>query len=60
MREIGGIPAVSWDQFAVEFQQEYTNVIVDNIPSWPDGAYSAALVEGWYENVATNIDLASE
>lgn len=60
VREIGGIPAVSWDQLAVELQQEYTNVIVDNIPSWPDGAYSAVLVEGWYENVATNIDLASE
>jgi putative spermidine/putrescine transport system substrate-binding protein len=53
---IGGFPAISWDLLPEELRSEYTNVITDTVPTWPGGAYSAAMVEGWYNNVATNID----
>lgn len=54
--EIGGFPAVNWDLLPQELQTQFTSVITDRVPTWPGGAYSAAMVEGWYNNVATNID----
>lgn len=59
VEEIGGFPAVAWDLLPAEFQSQYTDVITDTVPTWPGGAYTAAMVEGWYNNVATNIDPAS-
>lgn len=59
VEEIGGFPAVAWDLLPAELQSQYTNVITDTVPTWPGGEYSAAMVEGWYNNVATNIDPAS-
>lgn len=56
---IGGFPAIGWDALPAELQEQYTSVITDNVPSWPGGEYGAAMVEGWYNNVATNIDLES-
>lgn len=53
---IGGFPAIGWDALPAELQEQYTSVITDNVPSWPGGEYGAAMVEGWYNNVATNID----
>jgi len=57
--EIGGFPAVNWDLLPQELQTQFTSVITDRVPTWPGGAYSAAMVEGWYNNVATNIDRSS-
>lgn len=59
VREIGGFPSISWEDLPEELQSEYTSVITDTVPTWPGGAYSAAMVEGWYNNVATNIDRES-
>ncbi len=56
---IGGFPAISWDDLPAELQSQYTNVITSTVPTWPGGDYGAAMVEGWYNNVATNIDPAS-
>jgi putative spermidine/putrescine transport system substrate-binding protein len=59
VREIGGFPAIAWDMLPDELQTQYTSVITDTVPTWPGGAYTAAMVEGWYNNVATNIDRSS-
>lgn len=59
VENIGGFPAVAWDMLPAELQSQYTNVITTTVPTWPGGAYGAAMVEGWYKNVATNIDPAS-
>ncbi|MBL8133363.1 MAG: extracellular solute-binding protein [Anaerolineae bacterium] len=56
---IGGFPSVSWEMLPAELQSQYTSVITDTVPTWPGGAYGAAMVEGWYNNVATNIDPSS-
>jgi putative spermidine/putrescine transport system substrate-binding protein len=56
VESIGGFPAVAWDMLPEELQTQYTDVITDNVPTWPGGEYGALMVEGWYENVATNID----
>ena len=42
-----------------DLQTQYTDVITDVVPTWPGGAYGAAMVEGWYNNVATNIPMDS-
>jgi putative spermidine/putrescine transport system substrate-binding protein len=59
VEQIGGFPGVTWDQLPAELQEQYTSVITENVPSWPGGEYSAIMVEGWYNNVATNIDPSS-
>ncbi|MEZ4667299.1 MAG: extracellular solute-binding protein [Anaerolineae bacterium] len=53
---VGGFPAISWSDLPEELQSQFTDVITDTVPTWPGGAYGAAMVEGWYKNVATNID----
>ncbi|MBX3084148.1 MAG: extracellular solute-binding protein [Anaerolineae bacterium] len=53
---IGGFPAIGWDQLPKDVQVQFNSVITDNVPLWPGGDWSAPLVKGWYEQVATNID----
>lgn len=60
VNEIGGFPAISWDMLPEELQAQFGDVITDTVPTWPGGDYGAAMVEGWYNNVATNIDPASD
>lgn len=55
VRTVGGFPAVDWSLLPAELQADFTSVITDTVPTWPGGAYSAAMVEGWYNNVATNV-----
>ena len=57
--EIGGFPAINWDLLPTELQEQFTSVITDTVPTWPGGEYGSAMVEGWYNNVATNIDRSS-
>lgn len=56
VQQLGGFPVVSWETLPPELQEQYTSVITDVVPTWPGGDYGAAMVEGWYNNVATNID----
>lgn len=58
--EIGGFPAVSWDSLPEELQTQFNDVITDVVPTWPGGDYSSIMVEGWYNNVATNIIQGSD
>lgn len=54
--DIGGFPSTGWSSLPTEVQDRFNSVITENVPVWPGGEYGAALVEGWYGNVATNID----
>lgn len=56
VEEIGGFPAISWEGLPAELQTQFSDVITETVPTWPGGQYGAAMVEGWYNNVATNID----
>jgi len=56
VQEIGGFPAVAWDTLPADLQTQFNDVITDVVPTWPGGEYGALMVEGWYNNVATNID----
>jgi len=60
VEQIGGFPAISWEGLPAELQSQFSDVITDTVPTWPGGDYGAAMVEGWYNNVATNIDPASD
>jgi putative spermidine/putrescine transport system substrate-binding protein len=59
VQEIGGFPAVAWDTLPADLQTQFNDVITDVVPTWPGGEYGALMVEGWYNNVATNIDPSS-
>jgi len=52
---LSGFPAISWTLLPADLQTKYTDVITSVVPVWPGGAYGAAMVQGWYNNVATNI-----
>lgn len=54
--DIGGFPAIEWNLLSAEVQERFNSVITDNVPLWTNGDYNAPLVEGWYNNVATDID----
>jgi hypothetical protein len=56
---IGGFPAINWELLPAEMQSQFNSVIATELPLWPSDEYFAVMVEGWYENVATNIDPAS-
>jgi putative spermidine/putrescine transport system substrate-binding protein len=56
VRDIGGFPAIGWDMLPAELQDQFNSVITSTVPLWPGGQYSAPLVEGWYNTVATDID----
>jgi putative spermidine/putrescine transport system substrate-binding protein len=60
VNEVGGFPAISWDALPADLQKQFTDVITDTVPTWPGGDYGSAMVEGWYNNVATNIDKNSD
>ena len=59
IKDIGGFPAVPWDMLPKELQQQYTNVITNQVPSWPCGKWDVERNKGWYDNVATNIKQGS-
>lgn len=55
VRVIGGFPAVDWDTLPAELREDFNDVITDNVPSW-GGLWSAAMFDGWYSFVATDIE----
>ncbi|HEY3290142.1 MAG TPA: extracellular solute-binding protein [Anaerolineae bacterium] len=59
LKDLGGFPAVTWDQLPKELQSQYTSVIATQVPSWPGGPWDALRNKGWYDNVATNIKQGS-
>jgi putative spermidine/putrescine transport system substrate-binding protein len=56
LSELGGFPGVSWDYVSQELREKYKDVIPTTIPVWPAGEWEAAVNDGWYRNVAPNVD----
>ncbi len=54
--ELGGFPGVSWDYVSKELHDKYASVIPATIPTWPGGDWDKNMKDGWYRNVAPNVD----
>jgi len=54
--ELGGFPGVSWDNVAPELRDKYKDLIPTSIPVFPGGDWDKAVSDGWYRNVAPNVD----
>jgi putative spermidine/putrescine transport system substrate-binding protein len=56
LTELGGFPGVSWDNLAPDLQAKYKDIVPTSIPVFPSGDWEKAINDGWYRNVAPNID----
>lgn len=56
LTELGGFPGVSWDHVAADLRDKYKDVIPTTIPVFPSGDWEKAINDGWYRNVAPNVD----
>ena len=54
--ELGGFPGVSWDYVSPELRAKYAALIPSSIPVFPGGDWDKAVSDGWYRNVAPNVD----
>lgn len=54
--ELGGFPGVAWDYVSPELRQKYQAVVPNSIPTFPGGDWDSAINDGWYRNVAPNVD----
>lgn len=54
--KLGGFPGVSWDHVAPDLHDKYKDLIPASIPVFPGGDWETAINEGWYRNVAPNVD----
>lgn len=60
LSELGGFPGVSWDYVSQDLREKYADVIPTTIPSFPGGDWEVAINDGWYRNVAPNVDRDAE
>jgi putative spermidine/putrescine transport system substrate-binding protein len=56
LTELGGFPGVSWDHVSAELREKFKDVIPASIPVFPGGDWEKAINDGWYRNVAPNVD----
>lgn len=56
LTELGGFPGVSWDHVSAELRERFAAIVPLTIPTFPGGAWEAAINDGWYRNVAPNVD----
>ena len=56
LTELGGFPGVSWDYVAADLRDKFKDVIPTTIPVFPGGDWEVAINDGWYRNVAPNVD----
>lgn len=56
LSELGGFPGVQWEYVSQDLRQKYADVIPTTIPSFPAGEWEKAINDGWYRNVAPNVD----
>jgi putative spermidine/putrescine transport system substrate-binding protein len=50
---------VSWDHVSPELREKFADIIPKSIPTFPSGKWEAAINDGWYRNVAPNVDRKS-
>ncbi|KKB09118.1 extracellular solute-binding protein [Devosia chinhatensis] len=56
LTELGGFPGVSWEYVSAELRERFADIIPQTIPTFPGGQWEAAINDGWYRNVAPNVD----
>lgn len=56
LTELGGFPGVSWEYISPELQEKFADIVPKTIPTFPSGDWEAAINDGWYRNVAPNVD----
>jgi len=56
LTELGGFPGVSWDYVSEELRQRFADIVPTSIPTFPGGEWDTAVSDGWYRNVAPNVD----
>jgi putative spermidine/putrescine transport system substrate-binding protein len=56
LTELGGFPGVGWEHVSAELRERFADIIPQQIPTFPGGAWEAAINDGWYRNVAPNVD----
>jgi putative spermidine/putrescine transport system substrate-binding protein len=56
LSELGGFPGVKWDFVSQDLRTKYADVIPTTIPTFPGGDWEKAINDGWYRNVAPNVD----
>jgi putative spermidine/putrescine transport system substrate-binding protein len=56
VKDIGGFPGVSFDNLPADLRAKLADVVPKSIPVFPSGKWEAAMNDGWYRNVAPNID----
>ncbi|MFD2649724.1 extracellular solute-binding protein [Devosia albogilva] len=56
LTELGGFPGVSWDYISPELRERFADIVPQTIPTFPGGQWEAAINDGWYRNVAPNVD----
>jgi putative spermidine/putrescine transport system substrate-binding protein len=56
LTELGGFPGVSWDHISAELREKFADIVPQSIPTFPGGKWEAAINDGWYRNVAPNVD----
>ncbi|CAN5342346.1 extracellular solute-binding protein [soil metagenome] len=54
--ELGGFPGVAWDNVTPALRDKYKDLIPTSIPVFPGGDWDKAINDGWYRNVAPNVD----
>lgn len=56
LTELGGFPGVSWDYVSEDLRNKFADIVPKTIPTFPAGDWEKAINDGWYRNVAPNID----
>ena len=56
LTELGGFPGVSWDNISPDLAAKYKDIVPTSIPVFPSGDWEKAVNDGWYRNVAPNVD----
>ena len=59
LSELGGFPAIGWENLPADLREKYADVIPSTIPVFPTGDWEKAVNDGWYRAVAPNVDPAS-
>jgi putative spermidine/putrescine transport system substrate-binding protein len=55
LTELGGFPGVSWDYIDPALRERFADIVPQTIPTFPGGPWEPAINDGWYRNVAPNV-----
>jgi putative spermidine/putrescine transport system substrate-binding protein len=55
LTELGGFPGVSWEHIDPALRERFAAIVPQTIPTFPGGPWEPAINDGWYRNVAPNV-----